>query len=135
MYSPIPIAPDKNKGPALLVKEIRCFASLELINFLFLKSVVTFAPIGYPPVIPKNKAIDEIPGSLKTKFIKGDRRRENIFVIAVCCRSSEIIRNGRIEGTIIVDQIERADLVDESISVGNMIQKIAIKKTKTEKTI
>jgi len=65
----------------------------------------------------------------------GERSFENIFVIAVCCNNSDIIRKGRRDGTIIVDQSEIADLVATSMSVGNIMQKIAIKKTKIEKTI
>jgi len=42
----MPIAPDKNRGPALLVKEMRCLASALLMSLLFRKSVVILAPTG-----------------------------------------------------------------------------------------
>lgn len=58
-----------------------------------------------------------------------------MFVIAVCCKSSDIIRNGSRDGTITVDQSESADLVDASISVGKMIQNMAMKNTIKEKMI
>ena len=83
--------------------------------------------------MPKNKAMEEMPGNLKTKFITGERSFANILVIAVCWSSSEIIRNGSSEGTITVDQSIIADCVEESISVGKTIQKTAIKNIKIEK--
>ena len=103
------------------------------MSFLFLKSHVTLAPIGYPPVMPKNKAIEEIPGSLKIKFIIGARSFANIFIIAVCCSNSDITRKGKSEGTITVYQSESADLVELSMSLGKMMQNMAIKKTINEK--
>ena len=78
------MAPDIKSGPELLVNEIRCLASELLISFLFLRSAVTFAPIGYPPVIPKKTAMEDMPGSLKRRFIIGDRKRANKLVMAVC---------------------------------------------------
>ena len=46
-----------------------------------------------------------------------------------------MIRKGNRDGTITVDQRDRADFVDESISVGKIMQKMAIKKTMKEKII
>ena len=58
-----------------------------------------------------------------------------MLVIAVCCRSSEIIRKGRSDGTITLAQRESADLVEVSMSAGKIIQKMDIKKTIKEKII
>ena len=83
--------------------------------------------------MPKNKTIEEIPGSLKIKFIIRARSFANILTIAVCCSNSDIIRKGKREGTITVYQRESADLVELSMSLGKMMQNMAIKKTINEK--
>jgi len=85
--------------------------------------------------MPKNNAIEEMPGSLKTKFIIGESSLANMFVIAVCCKSSEIIRKGSNDGTIVVVHSDRADFVELSMSLGQIIQKIAIKNTVIEKSM
>jgi hypothetical protein len=85
--------------------------------------------------MPKNKAIEEMPGSLNINFIIGARSFADILTIAVCCSSSDMIRNGKSEGTITVYQSESADLAELSMSLGKMMQKIVIKKTMKEKSM
>jgi hypothetical protein len=46
-----------------------------------------------------------------------------------------MIKKGRSDGTITVYQRESADFVEASISLGNIIQKMAIKKIIKEKII
>lgn len=58
-----------------------------------------------------------------------------MLVIEVCCKSSEIIRKGRSDGTITLAQRESADLVEVSISAGKIMQNMAIKKTIKEKSM
>ena len=124
-----------NKGPELFVKVIKWFASSNVILFDFSRSAVVFAPIGYPLVIPKTSAIEDIPGSLKRGCIIGLRIRPIIVFIPVILRSSLKTRKENKEGKIIFAHSRREFLVEDRIVVGEMIINTVHIRIKIEKSM
>ena len=61
--------------------------------------------------MPRKRAMDEIPGSLKRVFIKGEKSLLKRWGRADFVIRSEMIRKGRREGRMMVVQSVNADFV------------------------
>ena len=106
---PILTAPNINKGPEVLVKEINLFPSFLLIKASSLSLEVNLTPTGYPEI--KDIVIGNAasPGRLNSGFIKGSSnlpmKSTNPFWINI----SDIIKKGSKEGITMVKHMERPD--------------------------
>ena len=126
-----PIVVKIKNGLELFVYAISRSASIGEINLFFFKLQTTFAPIGYPLIFPKIKAIDASPGTLKIGFIIGVKTLPNIDAIFVFNSNSVAIKNGNKEGKILTIQSSNPDFVAFSELSENKNNNIANK----EKTI
>ena len=106
-----PIVVKIKNGLELFVYAISRSASIGEINLFFFKLQTTFAPIGYPLIFPKIKAIDASPGTLKIGFIIGVKTLPNIDAIFVFNSNSVAIKNGNKDGKILTIQSSNPDFV------------------------
>lgn len=93
-----PTEPKIKIGPELFVKAINLSASdLEQTLFSY-KLQTTFAPTGYPLIIPIIIAIALSPGTLKTGFMNLFRNFPRIWMKLVLHNNSVAMKNGKSVG-------------------------------------